>query len=85
MPFMVKSFAAIAAGSLAIMPAYASEAPLVPPVKDKPICKTETTIGTMIPGPRRCHTRAQWEDHARAGQAIARTLVEEGTSRPNGN
>lgn len=75
-------FAAIAL--LAVVPAHADTAPPVP-AKDKPICKTETVVGSLIPGPRRCHTRAEWEEHARAGQAIARKLVEEGTGRPTTN
>jgi hypothetical protein len=69
-------------------PAFADDAAITKasvPAADKLICKTETVVGTLIPGPRRCHTRAQWEEHARAGQAIARKLVEDGTGRPTTN
>lgn len=86
MSFGARIMASLATLCLAQAPAFADDAPLATPVaKDKLVCKTETVIGSLIPGPRRCHTRAQWEEHARAGQAIARKLVEDGTGRPTTN
>lgn len=79
----------ITTAMLTATPALADDAailkPVTTPASEKEICKTETVVGSLIPGPRRCHTRAQWEEHARAGQAIARKLVEDGTGRPTAN
>lgn len=87
MSVSIKIAMLLATAMLVPAPAFADDAPVIKAVAaaDKPICKTETVVGSLIPGPRRCHTRAQWEEHARAGQAIARKLVEDGTGRPSGN
>lgn len=82
---MKKAVAALAGGLLMAAPAFADGNASGKSDKDKLICKSETVVGSLIPGPRRCHTRAQWEEHARAGQAIARKLVEDGTGRPTTN
>lgn len=87
MSLPIKISALLVTALLAQTPAYADDASVAKPTapKEKLICQTETTVGSLIPGPRRCHTRAQWEEHARAGQAIARKLVEDGTGRPPGD
>ena len=83
MMLIMKTFVALAGGALMAAPALADENASGKLDKDKLICKTETVVGSLIPGPRRCHTRVQWEEHSRAGQAIARKLVEDGTGRPS--
>jgi hypothetical protein len=53
--------------------------------KDKVVCKYETQIGSLVQRTKRCHTRAEWDKHTAAGQAIARSLVEDNTGRPTTN
>ncbi|WP_242097909.1 hypothetical protein [Sphingomonas sp. CROZ-RG-20F-R02-07] len=88
MPLSIKLAMLLVIAMLAQAPAFADDAvatKAATPPAEKLICKTETVVGSLIPGPKRCHTRAQWEEHARAGQAIARKLVEDGTGRPTTN
>lgn len=49
------------------------------------ICKSETAIGSLIPGPKRCHTAAEWEEMARAGEANARLITQMPTGPTSGH
>lgn len=55
----------------AMSPAFAGDTPDKPKDTDDPkhvICKSELETGSLLPGPRICHTKAQWDEIARQAQ-----------------
>ena len=51
------------------------------PVKDKLVCKREVPIGSLIASRKMCLTKTEWRKRTDDGNATARRLIEDGTSR----
>ena len=45
--------------------AWAGSEPSASAPKEKMVCRTEDTIGTLLGGHRECHTKAEWAAMAR--------------------
>lgn len=76
------ALATLVAGSAAAQ----QPAPKQPSGKaEKPICKREAPIGSMIPTRKECHTRAEWDRMARDNRADAQADADRRVaSSPNG-
>jgi len=78
-------FVSVALAFLAAANAPAPATPVVPPaakpVKEKKICTTEDTTGSIVPK-RVCRTQTEWEAENRA---ISRRVIELPARGPNRN
>ena len=76
-----------AAVTVVATPALAGDPPVAAKKTDptKIICHTEQVTGSLAQTIKRCQTKAQWDEHAVAGQAIARRLVNDSMGRPTTN
>jgi hypothetical protein len=77
---------------LVLSASSASATPLVQTASAQPgadkenlICRRETPIGSLIASRKVCLTKAQWKQRELDGNAAARKMVEDGTSRQQSN
>lgn len=50
----------------------------VEPAKDRLVCKREVPVGSLIASRKMCLTKEQWRKRSEDGNAMARSLVEDG-------
>jgi hypothetical protein len=48
--------------------------------KSRIVCKEVQVTGSLLPGPRICHTRAEWEDIQRQSQGTLRDVQDNGSN-----
>lgn len=46
------------------------------------ICKEVQVTGSLLPGPRICHTKADWDEIQRQSEAYLREVQDRGTTPP---
>ena len=59
-------------------PAAATDSAEPGAAKEPLICKRETPVGSLIATRKMCLTKTQWRQRSDTGNAIARSLVEDG-------
>ena len=55
------------------------------PTKAEIVCRRSQVTGSLVQWTKACHTRAQWLVIDGQHNALARQMVDDGTTRPGGN
>jgi hypothetical protein len=50
--------------------------------KSRIICKEVEVTGSLLPGPRICHTKAEWDEIQRQSEATLREVQDKGSIPP---
>ena len=74
---MMAGLLLLASGPAAAQVAPAGKPKAVPDA-DRMVCHREEVTGSLAGGRKTCHTRAEWEALARASQATAERMMDQG-------
>lgn len=83
--FLIPAASTIAQVKPAEPAAAVTASPAAAPVPEKLICRSTIETGSLVKKRRSCLTRKQWSYVDDAQRDEARHMVQDNTSRPNGN
>jgi hypothetical protein len=85
---LLKASLASAALLLSLSPALADPDTTATPQPDpgsRVICKEVEVTGSLLPGPRICHTKAEWDQISHDSQQNLRDVQDNGTNMTSGH
>ena len=69
----------------ALADATSTSQPASDPQADRVICKEVDVTGSLLPGPRICHTKAEWDQISHESQQNLRDVQDNGTNMTSGH